>query len=212
MEKSKKVIETNETSFEKKNSKSRYYDIASFFFNVSDDYFHISSSLISDKLLKHMIENNISRSVSLESSKMMIRRVNLFGRESFFKVKHFSTKTAASFKPKSTDYDEAKPFEEIPGLTKFEAITRFMPGGRYHKASMTDVQKLMREEFGSLYRIPGMFGQATLLSTFDPDDIEYIFRNDGEYPYRRGLLTMKHFREKIRPDIYEVGGLVVEYD
>jgi cytochrome P450 family 12 len=142
----------------------------------------------------------------------MIRKVNLFRRESFFQVKSLSTKTAASFKPKSSDYDEAKPFEEIPGPTKFETITRFMPGGRYHKASMTDVQNLMRKEFGDFYRIPGMFGQGTLLTTFDPDDIEYLFRNDGFYPYRRGMLTMKHFREKIRPDIYDVGGLVVEYD
>jgi cytochrome P450 family 12 len=103
-----------------------------------------------------------------------------------------------------------KSFEEMPTLSRFELLKRFMPGGKFHKSSILEIQKTLREELGPVYRIPGMFGQNTNVTTFDADDIEYVHRNEGLYPFRRGLETMKHFRTQIRPDIFDVGGLIVE--
>lgn len=138
----------------------------------------------------------------------MIRSVNLCSRETFLIARNLSTQ--ASFKLKDKEYDEAKKFDEIPGLSKLELIRRFMPGGKFHQCSIIETQNILREEFGDFYRLPGMFGQPTVLSTFNADDVEFVHRNEGIYPFRRGLQTMKHYREKVRPDIFDVGGLIIE--
>lgn len=106
--------------------------------------------------------------------------------------------------------EAVKQFEEMPTLSKFELMKRFMPGGKFHKTSMLEINKVLREELGTIYRMPGMFGQNQNVTTFDADDIEHIHRNEGLYPFRRGMETLKYFRETIRPDIFNVGGLMVE--
>lgn len=121
-----------------------------------------------------------------------------------------SAQAAESYKPKGDEYENAIPFDQIPGLSKFELIKRFMPGGKFNKMSMIDIQKSLRQELGDFYRLPGMFGQNTNVTTFDANDIEFIHRNEGVYPFRRGLDTMTHFRKNIRSDVYSVGGLIIE--
>jgi hypothetical protein len=38
-----------------------------------------------------------------------------------------------------------------------------------------------------------------------------VHRNEGAWPYRRGLEILQYYRKKLRPEIYEeVGGLLVE--
>lgn len=126
-------------------------------------------------------------------------------------IRSLSAQAAVSFKPKDEDdFANAKPFDEIPGLSKFEMIRRFMPGGQYDKKPIFDIQKSMRDEFGDFYRTPGLFGQNTLLTTYDADVVQFVHRNEGSYPFRRGLDSMTHFRKNIRSDIYSVGGLIVE--
>ena len=125
-------------------------------------------------------------------------------------IKRLSTQTAHSFKPNDEEYAKAIPFDQIPGLSTFEMIRRFLPGGKFYNTPFTDIQSNLRKEFGDFYRLPGMFGQKASITTHKADDIEFIYRNDGTYPFRRGLETMKHFRENIRSDVYEIGGLITE--
>ncbi|KAJ6642847.1 putative cytochrome P450 12b2, mitochondrial, partial [Pseudolycoriella hygida] len=58
-------------------------------------------------------------------------------------------------------------------------------------------------------RMPGMFGKPDIALTFDPKDMETIFRNDGQWPVRRSIETFQYYRTKVRPDIFKKGaGLV----
>lgn len=125
-------------------------------------------------------------------------------------VRKQSAQAAVSFKPKEDEYANAIPFEQMPGLSKFKFVKRFLPGGKFYKMPLNIMQLSLREEFGDIYRLPAVFGQKTLVTTYNADDVEVIHRNEGTYPYRRALETMKHFRENIRSDVYEVGGLVNE--
>lgn len=118
--------------------------------------------------------------------------------------------TAVSFKPNNDDFEKARPFEEMPGLNKFQLITRFLKGGKYHGMALNEIQSSLRSEFGEFYRMPGIFGQTANVTTFNADDVEYIHRNEGAYPYRRGLESLAYFRKEIRSDVYSVGGLIVE--
>lgn len=132
-----------------------------------------------------------------------------FSISSKYGSRRLSAQAAVSFKHTEEEYANAIPFEEIPGLTRFELIRRFIPGGKFHNMSVIDIQIKMRQEFGEFYKMPGMFGQNNLVTTFDPKDVEFIHRTEGAYPFRRGLDTMNHYRKNLRSDVYSVSGLVV---
>lgn len=125
-------------------------------------------------------------------------------------IRRLSAQVAASFKPSDDEFAKAIPFEEIPGLSKFDLMRRFLPGGKFHNASIIDIQQGMQNEFGDFNRMPGMFGQKDVLTVYDPEVVKFVFRNEGTYPYRRGLDTMEHFRKNIRSGVYSVGGLIIE--
>lgn len=74
---------------------------------------------------------------------------------------------------------------------------------------MIDLSLKLQEEYGNLAKFPGMFGQGDMVFTFDPIEIEKIFRNEGKFPIRRGLDTLVYFRGTHRKDWFEKGaGLV----
>jgi cytochrome P450 family 12 len=121
-----------------------------------------------------------------------------------------SAQALPSFKPTSDEYSEAKPFGDIPGPGKLEVIRGFLPGGKFHNKSMVDFSRDLRSQYGDFYRMPGLFGQPPTLSMYDPNDIEFMHRNEGAYPFRRGMQTMAHYRKNVRSDVYSVGGLIIE--
>lgn len=135
----------------------------------------------------------------------MFRRLKNIPTSAFALKRNSSAQAEISFDAKTV-----KDFEEMPSLSRFEVIKRFLPGGKFHQKNTLEIQKLLRDELGTIFRMPGMFGQSTNVTTFDAGDIEYVHRNEGAYPYRRGLETMKYFRDEIRSDIFDVGGLIVE--
>ncbi len=67
----------------------------------------------------------------------------------------------------------------------------------------------MYEDHGSILKLPGLFGKPDMVFTFDPRDSEIIFRNDGQWPIRRGIDTFTYYSTEVRPDIFKKGaGLV----
>ena len=76
---------------------------------------------------------------------------------------------------------------------------------------MFDMHKQFYADFGKIVQFPGMFGRKDIVMSFDPHDIEKVFRTEGIWPNRRELETLSYYRKQIRPDIYgEVGGLFTE--
>ena len=122
----------------------------------------------------------------------------------------FSAQPAVAEKHSKFDdeWAAAKPFSQVPRLTKFELVRAFLPGGKYYNASMLDLHKKMNDEYGKLVIMPGMFGRNAMVMSFEPEDFEKVFRNDGIWPYRKNLETLEYYRNVLRPDIYaEYGGL-----
>lgn len=62
--------------------------------------------------------------------------------------------------------------------------------------------KRQREDYGDIFRFPGLFGGPEILFSFDPNDFETIFRTEGYWPDRIVLQTMIYYRSKVRPDIF----------
>lgn len=63
---------------------------------------------------------------------------------------------------------------------------------------------------GKIAKLPGIFGQKDVVFSFDENDVEKIFRNEGRLPVRRGLDSLEYYRKVHRPDLFKTGGLVPE--
>lgn len=69
----------------------------------------------------------------------------------------------------------------------------------------------MNKEYGEITKFPGLLGRPEMIMTYSVEDAEKVFRFDGQYPFRRVIETMAHYRQKLRPDIYgEFGSLLTE--
>lgn len=69
----------------------------------------------------------------------------------------------------------------------------------------------LRKEYGEITVFPGLLGRPEMVMTFSPEDFEKTLRLDGQFPNRRGLDTLTHYRKNYREDIFgEYGGLVTE--
>ncbi|XP_049548242.1 uncharacterized protein LOC125959463 [Anopheles darlingi] len=110
-----------------------------------------------------------------------------------------------------SEWATAKPYESIPGPNIWKMVTGFMKGGRYADLSLVDLHSRLRDDFGSIIRMPGLMGRRDIVMSFDPEDFEKVFRTEGTWPVRRGLDTMAYYRQKLRPEVFgEMGGLVTE--
>ncbi|GAB0094308.1 Cytochrome P450 [Sergentomyia squamirostris] len=109
-------------------------------------------------------------------------------------------------------WKNAKPYDSIPGPSKFGVISSFMPGGRFRGFSFPEIQTVLRKEHGIIYKIPGLFGRRDLVLLNDPKDFEVVFRTEGNFPMRRGFDTIEYFRKVHRKDKYKVtAGLLNEH-
>ncbi|GAB0094309.1 Cytochrome P450 [Sergentomyia squamirostris] len=101
-------------------------------------------------------------------------------------------------------WNNAKPYDSIPGPSKFDLITSFMPGGRFNKVPFPEIQKIFRRDYGDVYKMKGVFGRRDLVILNDPKDFEVVFRTEGNFPMRRGFDSIEYFRKVHRKDKYKV--------
>lgn len=118
----------------------------------------------------------------------------------------------ASSSAPSTDVEwkNAKPFQQVPGPTALGMVRAFLPGGKYHKLNVVELSNKMNAEYGEIAKFPGLFGQRDMIFTFDPNDVEKVFRHEGKFPIRRGLDTLDYFRGTYRKEWFEKGAGLVQ--
>ncbi|KAG4080699.1 hypothetical protein HA402_013229 [Bradysia odoriphaga] len=110
------------------------------------------------------------------------------------------------------EWNNAKPFSSLPGPSKFELLRSFLPGGKYHNLHFFEMNKALYKDYGTIFKFPGLFGKPDKIFTFDPKDMETVFRNEGQWPVRQGIDTFDYYRKKVRPDIFTKGsGLVSDH-
>lgn len=69
--------------------------------------------------------------------------------------------------------------------------------------------KILRDQYGDIYRMKGIQGKPDIVFTYNPDDFEVTYRNEGIWPKHSGLESFTYYRKEKRPDVYHgVGGLV----
>ena len=103
----------------------------------------------------------------------------------------------------TAEWENARPFEEMPTDSGFNIIRNFMPGGKYYKMDFSKSLVLMKQHYGPIYRWPSLFGRPAMVTTHNPDDFERIFRNEGVWPHRPGLDIMRYHRSVYRADYFQ---------
>lgn len=106
---------------------------------------------------------------------------------------------------------KARPFSELPGPTTFELLSKYLPGGKLHNSNLIDFYKFFRDQYGDISMIKGIMGKPDIVFTYNPVDIEKVYRTEGIWPIRVGLESFTYYRKKVRPDVFKnIGGLVSE--
>ena len=138
-----------------------------------------------------MIRNSLNLNFLAQNQKYVLSRV-------------FSAQPAVAKKSSKLKegWAAAKPFDQVPKLSKFEMVRGFLPGGKYYNISLLDIHKKLIQEYGNLVIMPGIFGRDPIMMSFDSKDFEIVFRNESIWPYRKNLETLEYYRNKLRPDIY----------
>lgn len=94
---------------------------------------------------------------------------------------------------KNHEWEQARPFEEIPGPTKFQFLRSFLPGGKLYKKKIDEIIPANKEIYGDLHIMPGFLGRPNMVMVFNPDDMLPILRSEGQWPHRRNLESVKHY-------------------
>lgn len=105
----------------------------------------------------------------------------------------------------------AKPFNQLPGPSKYLFPLQFLPGGKLHNGTLIDIHKIMYGTYGDISILRGNFGQYDTVFSFNAEDFEKVYRTEGLWPIRIGLNTFDHYRKNVKPEIFKgIGGLVTE--
>lgn len=109
------------------------------------------------------------------------------------------------------EWDSAKPYKSIPGPSVLGLLRMFSPGGALNNKSLTEIQKDFQTRYGNVCKLPGFMGKEDIIFVYEPKDFEKIFRNEGEFPVRRGLDSFDYYRNVHRKDLFpQTKGLTSE--
>lgn len=73
----------------------------------------------------------------------------------------------------------------------------------------SDLNRIMREEYGNITKLPAMLGNREIILLLDPKDFELVFRKKGIWPDRRSMETVDVYRKNVHTDFFKNhGGLI----
>lgn len=107
------------------------------------------------------------------------------------------------------EWAAAKSFDDIPTQSFFFNVKR-LPFGPLYKRPMDDWHPYFQKKYGNIIKFSGGFGRSASIAIYDPEDMQKVYRNEGQYPERLGLDSWMYWR-KTRNDLFKnFKGLVLE--
>ncbi|GLV41778.1 Cytochrome P450 12a5 [Carabus blaptoides fortunei] len=107
----------------------------------------------------------------------------------------------------SNEWTNAKPFDSIPGPKPGLVLgyyKHFLPKlGKYHDMELVQVHISLNKEYGDIVRLRGLKTRKDVICCYDPNDIETIFRNEGPWPMRDILHSIKYHRTQHRSELFQ---------
>ncbi|XP_073817037.1 cytochrome P450 CYP12A2-like isoform X2 [Musca autumnalis] len=107
------------------------------------------------------------------------------------------------------EWEQAKPFEDLPTMGAFQLLMKFLPGGKYSKLDSSQMMLAFKEDMGPIGRVKFFPGRPYMVITHNPQDFEKAFRNEGIWPERPGSEVSYYHRSEHRADLFQgVEGLI----
>uniref|UniRef100_A0A336M4C2 CSON005232 protein n=1 Tax=Culicoides sonorensis TaxID=179676 RepID=A0A336M4C2_CULSO len=107
-----------------------------------------------------------------------------------FMVKHYLCTSASLV--------ESLPFRKIPGPKSIHRA--ILPGGECYKKDASTILNYLRRCYGDIYKIYQVSSGDYLVVTYDPNDFEKIYREEGAWPERKIFPTVDYFRLEYAPN------------
>ncbi|KAH8310603.1 hypothetical protein KR044_002098, partial [Drosophila immigrans] len=104
---------------------------------------------------------------------------------------------------KRVEWDEARPYTDIPKVSLAYFVGNMLPGGKFHNKEFNDVMADLHKRKGDIYRLPGIMGKTEMLVSHDPNHFERVFRAEGPWPERQGSAILDYHRNKYRKEFYQ---------
>lgn len=103
----------------------------------------------------------------------------------------------------SDEWKDAKAFEDIPKIGAWKLLRNFLPGGKYRNLDSAQLMLAFKEDLGPIGLVKGVFGKADAVLCHSPQDFEKVYRNEGVWPTRPGMTVLYHYRNVLRPEIFQ---------
>lgn len=101
---------------------------------------------------------------------------------------------------------EAKPYSEVPGPKPAPLLGntwRMLPFfGQYDISDFGKLTKDFNEQYGSICKFSKLIGRPDLLFIYDADEIEKIYRQEGDTPYRPSVPCLVKYKSVVRKDFF----------
>ncbi|KAG8238624.1 hypothetical protein J437_LFUL018542, partial [Ladona fulva] len=128
-------------------------------------------------------------------------------------VHRVANSTVAAELDQSVSWDQAKPFEEIPGpkpLPIIGNLHQFLFGD-FTERDILKLHKGLMKKYGKIMKMTNIPGRRDMVVVFDPKMMAEVYRKEGPWPDRDGMQAFLYYRKVYRKDFFEgVGGALVE--
>ncbi|EDW83217.1 uncharacterized protein Dwil_GK22742 [Drosophila willistoni] len=119
-------------------------------------------------------------------------------------AKRWQTNAAAAPSRDDEEWQQARPFEDLPRVGSIDLIRKIaLPGGKYKNKDVDELIMCMREDYGDIFYMPALFGRRAILTTHNPKDFEVVFRHEGVWPNRPGSDTLRYHRETHSKEFFQ---------
>ncbi|KAH8261331.1 hypothetical protein KR044_007182 [Drosophila immigrans] len=101
------------------------------------------------------------------------------------------------------EWQTAKSYNDLPGPSRWQLFRGFLKGGEYTNLDMRELMLLLRKQYGDTFLMPGVFGMADNVVTFNVENFEKAFRTEGQWPDRPGADAVIHYRLNRRDGFFK---------
>lgn len=78
----------------------------------------------------------------------------------------------------------------------------FVMAGQYQISDFVDVCHRLHKMYGNICKLSNLVGRPDLLFVYDADEMEKVYRLEGDTPYRPSMPSIVKYKSELRKDFF----------
>lgn len=103
-------------------------------------------------------------------------------------------------------HETVKPYSQVPGPKPFPLLGntwRLLPVvGQYQISDFVEVCHTLHRRYGNICKLSNLVGRPDLLFVYDADEVEKVYRLEGDTPYRPSMPSLVKYKSELRKDFF----------